>query len=175
MEVIEAISTSFLEKKVTKRFAQCQVFARSWAGRRPHDKYPIKNLPCSRLIWKCFIHRKFGSSNNSHDVSTQSHMCVRVYSSQYRDSGLWQQRMPHAKENFRFVILDTRAMVSAARICEVLKAVNEAVRDSGHCYGNLFPSAYSEYLWSLEQTENLHKIMRRNVHTALSLRHTILC
>jgi len=54
--------------------------------------------------------------------------------------------MPHAKETFRIVILDTRAIVSAARIYEFLKAVNEAVRNPEHCYGNLFPSAYSEYV-----------------------------
>jgi hypothetical protein len=71
---------------------------------------------------------------------------VRVYSSQYTDAGLGQQRMPHAKEIFRIVILDTRAVDSVARICEVLKAVNEAVSDPKHCYGNLFPSAYSEDL-----------------------------
>ena len=93
----------------------------------------------------------------------------------YRDAGLGQQRILLVKEIFRIVILDTRSVVSAARFCEILKAVNEAVSDPEHCYGNLFPSAYSEYLWSLEQTENLHKTMRRNVHTALSLRHTVLC
>jgi len=83
--------------------------------------------------------------------------------------------MPHVKEIFRIFILDTRAVDSAALIYEVLKAVSEAVCNPEHCYRNLFPSAYSEYLWSLEQAKNLHKIMRRNVHTALSLRHTLLC
>ena len=73
-------------------------------------------------------------------------VCVCVYSSQYRDAVLGQQRMPHANEIFRIVILDTRAVDSAAWICEILKAVNEAVCDPEHCYGNLFPSAYSEYL-----------------------------
>jgi hypothetical protein len=73
-------------------------------------------------------------------------MCVLVYSSQYRDARLGQQRMPHVKDIFRIVILATRAVDSAAPICEVLMAVNEAVCDSEHCYGNLFPSAYSEYL-----------------------------
>jgi len=73
-------------------------------------------------------------------------MCVRVCSSQYRDAGLGQQRMPYAKEIFWIAILDTRAVVSAALICEILKAVNEAISDPEHCDGNLFPSAYSEYL-----------------------------
>jgi len=83
--------------------------------------------------------------------------------------------MPHVKEIYPIAILDTRAVDSAARICEFRKAVNEAVCDTEHCYSNLFPSAYSEYLRSVEQAENSHKIMRRNVHTALSLRHTVLC
>jgi len=73
-------------------------------------------------------------------------MCVLVYSPQYTDARLGQQRMPHAKDIFRIVILATRAVDSAVPICEVFMAVNEAVCDPEHCYGNLFPSAYSEYL-----------------------------
>jgi len=70
---------SLFKKKTVKRFVQCHLLVRSPPGRRPSDNIQSTLRTATGLCQNVSHAVLFGSNGNSHTVSTQSDMCLCIY------------------------------------------------------------------------------------------------
>jgi hypothetical protein len=84
-----AATTSYLKKKIVKRFAQCHVFDQTRLGRRPSDTYQTTLCNVRDLCKSVSPAVLFGRNGNSYKICMESDMyiCIYTYYSRYRDAG----------------------------------------------------------------------------------------